>query len=143
MAEVRNFGTMKRLTLATAALSGLCSGALAEGARLNLDCSLVTVCSEAGICAAGEGPVAFTLAPLETDAAGAGDYEVSVDGAEALPAAALGFAGPFLWQPSEGTRMALSLTSETTALWTRQTTRSGTDAPPSAEIDFLTCRILP
>ncbi|WP_194133144.1 hypothetical protein [Salipiger mangrovisoli] len=140
---MRISGTMKRLALATAAMLGLCSGAEAEGARLNLDCTFVTACSEAGVCAAGVGPVAFTLAPVETDAEGAGSYSMSVDGAEPLPAEAPGFAGPYLWQPSEGTRMALSLTSDTTALWTRQTTQSGTDAPPSAEIDFLTCRILP
>ncbi|ANT59090.1 hypothetical protein AYJ57_01170 [Salipiger sp. CCB-MM3] len=122
---------------------GLPHPAAAEGARLVLECSFVTACSEAGACAAGDGPVRFVLAPLETDAAGAGRYEVTVDEQPAQPAEALGFAGPFLWQPSEGTRMVLSLTSETTALWTRQIVDSGTDAPPSAEIDFLTCGILP
>ncbi|WP_353472259.1 hypothetical protein PVT71_13255 [Salipiger sp. H15] len=136
-----------RSRLPGAALGGaLCLAALpalAEGARLTLECTLATACSEAGDCGAGQGPVAFVLAPVETDAEGAGSYEVSVDGGEPLPAQALGFAGPFLWQPSEGTRMALSLTSETTALWTRQIVESGTDAPPSAEIDFLTCGILP
>ncbi len=133
--------------LTRAALGGALSlaalPAQAEGARLSLECTRVTACTEAGTCAKAEGPVRFVLAPVDTDATGAGTYEVTVDGGAAMAAQAMSFAGPFLWAPALGRRETLTFTSETSALWLRQTIESGTGAAPSADIDFLTCRILP
>ncbi|MWD29709.1 hypothetical protein E0K89_019705 [Aquicoccus sp. SCR17] len=128
--------------LPAVALAAAGAPAMAEGARLSLDCDFVTACSEDGTCGEGRGPVRFELAPKETDAAGAGSYAVTVDEGETMAAEGLSRTGPFLWQPSDGTRMVLTLTSGTTALWVRQVTETGTDAPPSAEIDLMTCEIV-
>ncbi|MCT4371786.1 hypothetical protein CLG85_016255 [Yangia mangrovi] len=140
MADLRDLMTGAALG---GALSLAALPAAAEGARTSLECDHVTACSEAGTCAAANGRVSFVLAPVDTDATGAGAYELSVDGGASMPAQAMSFAGPFLWAPALGARETLTFTSETSALWLRQTIESGTGAPPSADIDFLTCRILP
>ncbi|WP_343502338.1 hypothetical protein [Alloyangia pacifica] len=135
----------RRLTGAAicGALSLAALPSFAEGARVSLACDRVTVCSEAGTCTDAEGQVSFVLAPVDTDATGAGAYELTIDGGVSLAAQAMSFAGPYLWAPALGHRETLTFTSETSALWLRQTIETGTTAPPSAEIDFLTCRILP
>lgn len=115
--------------------------ALAEGARIEIACDFVTACDAAGACAGGQGPVEFTLSPQETGPDGGGSYSVSVDGAAAIAAQGLSFAGPFLWSPSADTRQVLVLTTETTGLWIRQVTGAGTDTPPSAEIDLMSCEV--
>ncbi|MWB77473.1 hypothetical protein GLS40_05500 [Pseudooceanicola sp. 216_PA32_1] len=119
----------------------LAGGAAAEGARLMLDCAFVTSCLGGGACEAAEGAVRFAIAPMETDAEGAGDYTVIVDRGQAMPARALSRIGPFSWSPGPGRLHALSLTGEDSALWLRQITDSGTGAPPSAEIEILHCEV--
>ncbi|HBT02433.1 MAG TPA: hypothetical protein DEB47_21835 [Citreicella sp.] len=112
--------------------------AAAEGARLELSCTRLSRCDGAGACAAAEGAVAFTLAPLGVDAQGAGGYAIGHDGAAQGEGQGVSFAGPFLWTLPGGARHTLVLSSETTALYLRQA--AGGAAP---EIDFLNCGILP
>ena len=115
--------------------------AQAEGARMQMDCTYATACSANGDCVTGIGPIAFSISPKEIDAEGRGTYEVSAGNAEPEIAQGLSQTGPFLWMPSSGQRMVLTLTGDTTALWVRQILPGGTETAPSTEIDLMTCEV--
>lgn len=129
-----------RLTtfLLAAALPG---AVLAEGARLELDCTFVTACDEAGQCAPGDGPARFVVEPEAIDDDGTGLYTLWVDDGEGHTATGAARTGPFAWAPGEDVRMQLALTGETSALWIRQTLGAGGETPAGAEIDLMTCEV--
>lgn len=113
--------------------------AVAEGARMDLDCRVTSTCDVDGVCAEADRSVAFTIAPMRTDAAGAGTYDVSSDG-RSNPAQALDRTGPFLWQHADR-RHILVLTAEDKALYLRQTPVQPASASPVTTVDYLTCEV--
>ncbi|OWU84890.1 hypothetical protein ATO6_11290 [Oceanicola sp. 22II-s10i] len=124
------------------ALPLLCAlplGAAAEGARLELACSVTATCAADGTCAQADAEsgatLRFVVEPEALDPQGRGDYSVWVDDGAAQAASGLSRTGPFLWSPEEGQLMTLALTGETTALLIRQTVGGTTDT------DFLTCEV--
>lgn len=126
---------MRALPLLLLPLAGV---AHAEGARLVLDCQVVTACDAAGACAPAEDAIRFTVEPESIDDEGIGLFSIWIDdAAEAHLARGLSRTGPFLWSADDSTRETLVLTGETTALHTRQNL-GGT---PPARIDLLTCEV--
>ena len=97
------------------ALSGLLAAApaFAEGARLTLDCTVTRFCTAPTVCEPVDAPVTLVFAPEATDATGAGDYVLSMNG---LAHAAQGQSaiGPFVWEDGTET-LTLTLLSETEA----------------------------
>jgi hypothetical protein len=118
--------------LAFAPLSGI---AHAEGAVRIIDCAIARVCDAAGACEPGSRHVAFRVAPIDVDAAGAGRYglsyaEIDVEG-DAFSAA-----GPFFWTVGNE-RDTLVASSETQFLWHRLIV----DSTQQVTISFLTCAL--
>ena len=133
---------MTRATLAAAICALAPLSATAEGARLVLQCDFVTACSQSGDCGPGKGPAGFVLEPADVDPGGKGSYTLRLDdGDAAIPTEGLSQVGPFVWSMGEGTRTTLVLTGEASAILVRQITDTGTNAPPSAEIDIMNCEI--
>ena len=110
---------------------------LAEGARLSLTCSVVTACDTGGQCASGEGPADFIISPNKIDEAGTGTYAVTENDGTPVLSQGLSQLGPFVWKPTEDTRMTLTVTGEDTAVLIRQ----GTGPDPWAETGLMTCGV--
>ncbi|SIN91385.1 hypothetical protein [Vannielia litorea] len=128
---------------ATLALASLAppAPALAEGARLDLACTYLKSCDQAGACSGFSGPVTLSLAPVTIDPSGTGDWRFSPEGATALPARGLSHTGPWTWQPGDGHLHTFVLTGEDSALWIRQWLPTERYPETYAEIDILTCEI--
>ncbi|MEI4487138.1 hypothetical protein V8J36_13150 [Frigidibacter sp. MR17.14] len=127
-----------RLFLTLAALA-LPLPAAAEGARIVLDCTTQTRCDPQGGCASATGSARFTLAPVTTDAGGAGSYSLSLGDGAALEAKAPSRTGPWVWLQGGEVLMTLALSGETSAVWIRQSLAGGGSAP--ATIDLMTCEV--
>ncbi|MEI4470458.1 hypothetical protein [Frigidibacter sp. MR17.24] len=129
--------------LITLAAMALPLPALAEGARLTLDCAIERVCDTQNTCTPSYGSLRVTIAPVSTDAAGAGDYTVTAEDGSAtvtpspMPARAPARTGPWVWLEAGEVLVTLALTSETTALRIRQPVATGV-APG---IDMMTCEV--
>jgi len=132
---------MTMRALALLALPALPGAAWAEGARLELDCAVVTACDATGACTPGDGTARFTVEPEAIDAEGAGLYTLWVDDGDGHAAQGASRIGPFLWQPDGARRMQLALTGDASALWIRQTIAAGAGSPSAAEIDLMTCEV--
>ena len=111
--------------------------ALAEGARLTLDCAVMQSCTPEGACDPVAGlPAGFVIAPQSIDADGVGRYIVTRDDADTV-ALGLSAVGPFVWTAEDNGRVSLVLSSERTAILTRQPQ----DAQTAPTVEFLICEI--
>jgi hypothetical protein len=122
-------------------LFALPGAAWAEGARLELDCTVAATCDATGACAASDDHVRFMVEPEAIDAEEVGLYTLWVDDAEGRTARGASRTGPFLWQAGDGLRMQLALTGDASAIWIRQPLGTGTDMASGPEIDLLTCEV--
>ena len=121
-------------TLAIAAASWAGGPAVhAEGARLTLHCRVVSRCDAGAVCVPGDAQASLELAPVRTDADGAGTWRVT-QGTGVAEARALSRTGPFAWSEPGGERDALLLTDATHALWQRLEAEGR-----GSEIRFLDC----
>ncbi|WP_407493277.1 hypothetical protein [Pseudooceanicola sp. MF1-13] len=114
--------------------------ALAEGARMVMDCQVTSRCDVDGTCVAADVPVQFELAPVSIDADGAGTYSVTAM-EETYEATAPSRAGPFVWDEGNGARYTLTLTSEDTAIGLMQDIKNDTYAVDSKLI-FMNCMVI-
>jgi len=120
------------------ALSILPCPALAEGARLALDCGIVSVCDIDGICEEAEGDVRIAVEPEDIGDDGLGLYTLWLGDGDAVQARGLSRTGPFAWSMTDDdapVAATLLLTGETSAVWLRR----GADG---TAVDFLTCEIV-
>lgn len=111
--------------------------AQAEGARIILACAVMQSCTPEGACDPAMGEAAdYIIAPDGADADGVGRYIVTREGTE-LVAGGLSPVGPFAWTAPNGDRLSLVLSTERTALLSRNP--AAPDALP--HVDFLICEI--
>lgn len=102
---------------------------------MTLNCTATSVCDATGVCKAGGTKTVFDLSPLKTDAAGAGNYEISRDGTK-FDAMGVSRTGPFTWSQGGDDAQVLLLTGAASALWQAFDRRSETSA-----VSFLMCEV--
>lgn len=113
--------------------------ALAEGARMMLDCSVVTRCVADADCAPVSEDIYMEISPRETAEDGSGTYVVSWRHVTSI-ARGESRTGPFFWTQGEGRPHSLTLTSETTAVMIQQNFNIDPQGPV-ATIDILECKV--
>lgn len=126
------------LSLAATGLAAL--PAWSEGARMMLDCTAVTSCTQTGTCTEASRPYPITIAPQDIDVDGSGSYAITI-GEASHDAKGFARTGPFHWQVGEFGLHTLTLTGEATALMIRQDTTPNGTVAPRADIDFLQCEV--
>jgi hypothetical protein len=109
----------------------------AEGAVRQFDCTIVRSCDGSGSCAALNGTVSFSMAPVSTAPDGSGRFEIKY-GPVRTAMHALSDTGPFHWKIGDE-QNTLLLNSEREVLWHQL--NIGT--PARATVRFMTCRYQP